>query len=72
MKFGQFLSHSKGKTFIKTFYNKCGLETSFSSLKMKLLKQVDYIEYIIAKLSKYVKISKQISLDSFSRKIPSI
>lgn len=34
------------------------------SWKIKFLKQVDFTEYVIAKLSEYVKISMQCSSDS--------
>ena len=35
---------------------------------MKFLRQVDFIEYVIAKLSEYVKISIQASSDSFYKR----
>ena len=32
MKFGQFISYYKGKTFVKIFYKNCDLKTSFQAL----------------------------------------
>ena len=37
---------------------------------MKFLKQANYVEYVIAKLSKYIKISMQTFSDSILQTIP--
>ena len=55
MKFGQFMSYSKGNNFIKKFYKNCSLKTiSNHSLywKINFLKSSTYIIYVIAKLIK--------------------
>ena len=39
------------------------------SWKIKFLKQVDFTEYVIAKLSEYVKINTRTSLDSFLQRV---
>lgn len=38
---------------------------SAASVRKKLLKQADYIKYLIARLTKYIKLNMQISSDSF-------
>ena len=66
----------KKKKIINKFHKNCCLKTSFrpfsvcskictTSRKMKLLKQVSNIRYVLAKLSKFVQISTQTSWDCF-------
>ena len=75
MKFCEFMPYYNRKMFIKKFYKKCDLTQVPGPFvfmkklywKMKFLKQADYIEYVMAKLSKYVEIGKQTFTDSFSQ-----
>ena len=58
------------KNFIKKFYKNCGVETSCSRPIYVIENKAQlylYIDYGIAKLSKYVKISMQTSLRLLSR-----
>ena len=52
----------------------CLLSNLFSKMdnfycKMKFLKQIDHIRYVIAKLSKFVKVNMHTSSDSFLQMI---
>ena len=77
MKFGQFMSYSKGSNFIEKFYKKRRPENYFQALlclqrikdnlywKIKFLTQSTCIIYVTGKLSKLVQINMLASWDSF-------
>ena len=81
MKFDEFMSYYKRKNLIEKFH-KNWLVNQFQALlclqkikhnfywKMKFVRQATYNRYVIAKLSKFVQISKQTFSDCFLRRIP--
>ena len=81
MKFGQFMSYYKRKNFIKKFCKYCNLKTSSrpfcvckelsatSIEKWNFWSKLLILGYVIAKLSKFVKISMLTSLHSLLQRI---
>ena len=74
MKFGQFMKYHKIKICIENSTKKCGLQTcsrTFGVYKelIKFSEQADYIGWVTATLSKYIKISIETSSNSFLQRI---
>ena len=76
MKFGQFMSYYKRKSFIKIFYKHCSLKTSFrpfrvcKELRLTCIRKWNFrskllFRYIIAKLSKFVQVTMLTSTEFF-------
>ena len=75
MKYGQFISYYKRRYLIKNYTKTASWKLVLGPfvfpahpLENEFLKQATYIRHAIAKLSKFVQISMQASLDSFLQK----
>ena len=76
MKFGQFVSYLKEKILSKSsiklrpansFQTPFVLSKNLAKplLENQILEQANYVRYVIAKLSKFIQVSMQVSSDSF-------